>query len=250
MNKAPLNLFSTVEYQPQTIKDQLLKLIEEYVVIANDSGIKIKPFSSKALSDFDQYPEQIQLTILENFKKSFSAVTEINNSQIHLKDTQKSLWRIFRKFNLKPTSDLFTVIDQNDVVEVYLKDNVQWYRSFNYFDYTSYSLSDLICYPWTELVEHENDHTAHFMEIAQGIFKNEIKETQFLKLGPSISHEKFSEKRFTARAEAKAISPIMNQDGTNEGLIVVWSIEILNQTQPQLTQAKNQEFIPEPVIQL
>lgn len=217
-----------IELAPKNLVAELKMHLESFCTLAKQNGVEIKPYSQECLDQYAAYPLDIQKKIYLDFAKNYSAVLAIHKGDIPFKDTGRSLWRLFRKFGFKPTNDLFTVIKPTDVIEIYLTNHVQWYRSFNYFDFTSYTLGDLICYPWTDLIEHERDHSKQFMQIAEGIFKNEIRNTVFLELGPSISKERRSVDKIEARLNAKAISPLSNLEGHNEGLIVVWEIELAN----------------------
>lgn len=64
---------------------------------------------------------------------------------------QQLTWYAMKCLNLRGPSDLFSMIDKDDCVEIYTTEGVQLYRNFHFFKYCSYSLEELMTYPFFEL---------------------------------------------------------------------------------------------------
>jgi hypothetical protein len=219
--------------------------LERYCTLIKVGGVAVNPWTPKALATFATYPPELQTRILEGVRKSCSALEDLAVNGIPYRDTKLALWRVFNHFGFVPKSDLIPSISDRSVVEIYLPTHTQWFRSQNYFQYTSYSMGELVCFPWTELVEHEVDHSKLFMDIAQGIFENRVTTTEFLSIPPSISRERFSEKRYRARLDAKILSPLVGREsGVNEGLAVVWQIDLLGEQSRQIPYGLQVELPP------
>lgn len=233
-----------IQRSPENFCIELEFLLIEYCRLLEKQGISIIPYTSECLKKFSRYPENLQSKIYFGFVEYVSAIVEIIASDVPLQNTAQSLWCLFKKHQLRPTSDLFSAISEKDVVEIYLPNEVQWYRSFNYFKYTSYSLGELICIPWDELIEHDGSHFQELATIVHQILSDKIKKSVFPGWGPMISRERFSAKRLIAKLETKILSPIVGLGGQNEALIVAWNIEILGENGP-LIDTNTSSHIPD-----
>lgn len=218
-----------IERNPKDFCIEMECLLLKYCNLISQYGVEIIPFTELTLQRFSQYPSELQSKIYFGFVKYVTAVLGILESGTSISSTTQSLWSLFKKYQMVPTSDLFSIIDEESVVEIYLPDEVQWYRSFNYFKYTSYSLGDLICIPWNELIDHDQSHIQELSRIVQGVLTNQIKVSVTPDWGPLISRERFSTRQFVARLDMKVISPLVGPSKKNEALIVVWKIEILGE---------------------
>ncbi len=220
---------------PASYETELRRLLESFSNLLLSHGIEVEAYTYESMARFSSYPIEVQTRIYNGFIKYVSAVAEIIESGIPLENTPQSLWCLYKKYHLRPKADLFSVITDRDIVEIYLPNQVQWYRSFNYFKYSSYSLGELICYPWDELISHETDHTSQFVDITEGIFANKITWSVFPELGYTISRERFSRKRFTARLRPKVISPVVNAAGENQAFAIAWEIELIDEPRTDST---------------
>ena len=207
---------------------RLVRALEAFSGLLLENGESVAPYTENALARFASYPVETQSRIYHGFLKYVSAVLEIVEAGIPLRNTEQSLWCLFKKHGLRPRHDLFSSIDKEDMIEIYLPNQLQWYRSFNYFQYSSYSLGELICIPWQELYAHQDTHMSFFQEITEGIFSNRIQESVFPGLGPSTSKELFSSKQLLASLEARILSPVSGIDGRNEAFVVSWKVQLLD----------------------
>jgi hypothetical protein len=129
----------------------------------------------------------------------------------------------------KPTSDIFSGISEDDVIEVYTLDSIQRYRSANFFKYISYSVGEIITYPWYELVEHPKELMPELMRIAQGMASNTIKQKVIPTSESFCSQECFSRARNRIKSISKGIAPVTARDSEeNVAMIAVWNITRLN----------------------
>ncbi len=205
----------------------LMKRLEAFCELAEAEGVRIRPYTERCIQEFRNFPAEVQTLIYKNFNFYFEAVRSIQASGIALRDTPRSLWHLFKLRGLRPTSDLFTVITDRSIVELYLPNHIQWYRSFNYYEYTSYSLGDLICYKWNDLFSHDEALVNYIMEAGEGIFSGAIKRSVFPPFEPVVSQEQFSDKRYRAQVHMQMLSPINNEMGHNEACAAISSIELL-----------------------
>ncbi|MDR3608599.1 MAG: hypothetical protein P4M08_14645 [Oligoflexia bacterium] len=205
----------------------LMSRLDAFCAFAKAEGILIRPYSARCIQDFRHYPADVQAAIYQRFGYYLEAVESVVASGISLQDTPRALWHLFKLRGLRPTSDLFSTISDGSVVEVYLPNHTQWYRSFNYYEYTSYSLGDLICYKWNQLFEHNEALAGYIAETSEEIFCEKVKCSVFPSLEPAVSRELFSDQKYVGKLELKTMSPVLDADGYTEALAVVWNMELL-----------------------
>ncbi len=164
-----------------------------------------------------------------NATKYLEVITDIQDSGTDLNNTIQSLWRIANKFQWRFNLDTLTKIKDSDVVEIYLPDNTQLFRSFNYFKKTSYSISELFSYPWFELIDHGPEVIEELGKMHTKIFVENAELSSEFTIPSYIATEKFSVGRYKAKLISRAISPIRGRNsGKNEAALLVWDIKILS----------------------
>lgn len=90
-----------------------------------------------------------------------------------LKDTPSFTWRALKKLGLAPTSNLFSEMREDDVIEVYSLENVQLFRNFRYFEFCSYTLEEIYCLEWWNLYQRDDDIMPKFLAFIERIVKGE-----------------------------------------------------------------------------
>ncbi len=194
------------------------------------NGVKCQAFSAESLKKFSSYDNALCERIVHMLTKYNQIIMDIQGSGVEFRDTVQSIWRIANKFDWLFRDDILQDITDTDVVEIYSPDHTQIYRNLNYFNYTSYSITDLIVFPWNELIEHGPEVTQEIGEIAQKVFMMGENSREKFKLTPYLAKERFSSKRFEALLTSKSMTPIRNRSTrVNEALLVVWDIKIINQ---------------------
>ena len=84
---------------------------------------------------------------------------------------QQLTWYAMRSLGIKGPADLFAWIDKEDCVEIYTTEGVQLYRNFQFFKYCSYSLEELMTYPFFELYSRPEWLQAEMMKSVELCFQ-------------------------------------------------------------------------------
>lgn len=71
--------------------------------------------------------------------------------------------------------DLWNTLEKDEFVEVYNSENIQVFRTFNFFKTSSYSLLDLLINEWFSLWERPSGTLTHMFNTVEGIFSGQIK---------------------------------------------------------------------------
>lgn len=206
-------------------------------------GLNISVDSQRAWQYFATLNSGQQQDMLERFQRYFSVVTDITDQGIQFNDTYQSLWRIFKKNDWMLEGDLLSRIKSTNVVEIYLADNTQFYRNANYFKYTSYSLPELMFFPWNELVEHGPSFEREIGEAAKKIFLDNVDPRTTFTLTPYIAKERYSSRRYEALLTSEFLCPVRSRSTKrNEAALVVWDIEILRSANSNENLTRGSEY--------
>ena len=152
-------------------------LIQNFKEIASQTsrllatgGVKVKAYKDQ-LPYFSALDFAKKKEVLEKITFYHDLCAEQVSEGYSLKDTPSFTWRALKKLGLTPTSNLFSQIKDEDVIEVYSAENVQLFRNFRYFEFCSYTLEEIYCLEWWNLYERGNDIMPGFAEFISGILK-------------------------------------------------------------------------------
>ena len=154
---------------------EFTSLAKQTVLFAKMADCKLTAFSGPNLPFFSKLSvleQRKAITRLEIYNQICAEVLADGKS---LKDSTALTWYALKKFNMIFSSDLFQYITNDNVIEVYDRDNVQIFRNFHFFDVSSYTLEDLICRPWTDLFLRVNeDQTRALIDTCLKFFTKEV----------------------------------------------------------------------------
>jgi hypothetical protein len=153
---------------------QVLNKIESInrLLILND--INCKTYSPEALKKLASMND---IEALRRVEKSYAHLEEIlgdvipqtkedhHNTEIHY------LKKALNKFGMRVEDDFWANLRKGDAIEVYGTDMIQKYRSLNFYNFTSYSLLDLVIHEWYVLWERPLSIMNAMMEMADDIIK-------------------------------------------------------------------------------
>lgn len=73
------------------------------------------------------------------------------------------IWKVLKKFKMRPPSDLMTKISASDYVEIRDQNGVQIFGNFNFLKQLSYSVEEIFWYSWDELFSRDKKITELIM---------------------------------------------------------------------------------------
>lgn len=202
-------------------------------------GFPVAPFSFKAAAKFRSFEEArkqkavLQLMtlnkILNNSVSPFEKDLPKPHDDIH---PEKSLVETAMRFyNLKLRDDFWAKVSPDDILEIYNDEGIQVFRTFNFFNASSYSLTDLLVNEWYVLWERPKFVLQKMFEYSNGIMSGEIKGVVKMDIAKHIVKEIYSASEelvgFVPRStlvEFGHICPLYNSDDDNDqkvrGIIV------------------------------
>ncbi len=189
--------------------------------LARAHGIPVVPYRDARLPHFTQKNQQEKLTILDDLKKYLQICQLTLSEGGKLNDPITISWAAIRQLGLRPTSDLFAHITQDDVIEIHDSIGIQIFRNFNFYSYCNYGLEELHCYPWNHLYSR-NDEVLHgILNLAVQTYGGEITKTTPTGLPKHVIEELYSPFRYKIEAEITHISPLYDVTNRVVATIVI-----------------------------
>lgn len=136
------------------IEKQLFQSLEDLRRSALALGAVCRTHSRGSLQVFRALPEKQQEKILSYLRAQNSILAAVAVPTFNEIHPEKGLVEQALDFyGLEVRDDFWRTVDRNDLIEIYNADQVQIFRSLNFFKISSYSLLDLLVHEWYVLWE-------------------------------------------------------------------------------------------------
>jgi hypothetical protein len=132
---------------------QYLRLGHELEAAWREAGVKVRFMRGDTPTEFLAASDKTRAAALGYLDLNLAILREMAKSGESPRDTKRYLWRAIKKLELTPPADLLTYIESDDdIVEVYLLDEIQVFRSVRFFEISSLTIDEVLCKPWYRLV--------------------------------------------------------------------------------------------------
>jgi hypothetical protein len=117
---------------------------------------------------------------------------------------------------MRPLSDVFSLITDQDSIEVFSAQHQQLFRSFNSFKCFSYTLDEMCQNEWWKLFERDDQLTAGMFRLANVLLAQSEPTTLLKPFEPHWVKEKFSSRQNQALLEPRLVTPLMATSGSRQ----------------------------------
>lgn len=125
-------------------------------------SICVDPFREESLEFAQKLDPYTIKTVRRAIEGYLQLLTHAESKGIDVRNARQLSWSALKFMNLKPHSEFFDKIKDDDIVEFYNTEQVQIFRSLRFFELVSYDVLSVLTRPWHELYSR-NDH---FHEVA------------------------------------------------------------------------------------
>lgn len=137
------------------------RIIAEIVNLASllaariaQQGMPCKATSKKSLQLLSSFENSKSESILAQLKSTEMAVSELEKAIDDPVHPEKQLVeQSLNFFGFYLRDDFWATVDRNDIIQVFNGEGIQVFRTFNFFHYSGYSLTDLLTQEWYHLWE-------------------------------------------------------------------------------------------------
>ncbi|RYZ93644.1 MAG: hypothetical protein EOP06_00310 [Proteobacteria bacterium] len=208
--------------------NQFKSLALRLAQILAEEGVVVEPFRDHTLPYFNSLDIGGQAAACQSLNKYVSICESVLAEGQRLASSQTFTWRAMRELGYVPSYDLFSIIDDQDIVEFYDLKNIQVFRNLNFFRVCSYSLEDLYARPWHELfVREEQQVTNSIFEVVAELVAGKRPAVVNTKIGTQIIRETQSVRKYSLRADVHHLGLLVDRFDNPAGIAAVERAEVL-----------------------
>jgi hypothetical protein len=181
------------------------------------SGVIVTPYHFEGLQAFSHQPTEFmeaKVSELKQLNALYLSVIEREKGSDY--SDHQMAWAALRILGMRPLSDVFSLITEQDSIEIFNANHQQLFRSFNSFRCFSYTLDEMSQNEWWKLFERDDRLTARMFEVANSVLSQKVPATILAPFEPHWVKEKFSARQNRALLESRLITPLMSTSGSRE----------------------------------
>lgn len=210
----------------------IIHLLENLAFMSEVRGYPVKPYTQKSLSILATFSTEKKENLFKKLQTTVNIVmagTEIekNNPSSDYGDRRLVEMAIdFYGYDLKD-EEFWKTIRRDEFIEIYNAENIQIFRTFNFFKTSSYSILDLLINEWYQLWERPKGTLDNMFQVVSDLFSGKIQGITPVNVREHLITEIFNgedQENFLSRSSLilfGVICPIYNKsDGQIGGLLV------------------------------
>jgi hypothetical protein len=202
------------------------RVINEIAALVTMNGAELAGFRDGHPSKFPELPPPAQTGIVNGLEAYLNLCMSAEKDGAALRgDSHPAAWWVIRRLGWRLLSDVFGYIRPGDTIEIYDRNHVQVFRSFNMFRCLSYSLDELVTYDWPLLYEREKWVHDIMVKVTSDLVANPKPATMLRPFPNHLVQERFSARKRRAYYDARLLSPLFDGSGKVAGYINVLSAE-------------------------
>lgn len=200
------------------LTNQFRSRSENLCQVLEQEGLLVRPYQLASLPFFQalSIPEQQQaIHLIENYCAVCQSTRQAGAS---LRDGQAILDQALAHFNMQVDPEVFKFIGKGTVYEFYCVNQTQFFRTANFFEYTSYTIEDLYSRSWMNLYDRDEQITRKIMGYASQILTGAKTGVIRPDLPEHVLSERASLEKIKISVFFECLAPIL-QDGAVVGIV-------------------------------
>ncbi len=184
---------------------------ENLAKLLSSNGRKVRAWNRDSIEKLKSMPLshiKLQTKKLQFCYDIYQSAIEEN---IDPRMESKILWRLLAKEGWSFSSDLFGEISDNDIIEIYLCNNAQYFANSVFMDLCSYDLSDIASYRWDELFTRDKGATEAILSNVRQVMKKPEKRLYYFDIPKHRGAEIFSMDRIELEMKLKVFCPLFDE---------------------------------------
>lgn len=186
-----------------------------------EEGMAVRPFAHPTMTYFQQLSATDKELTLNSLRDYLSVCRLVRNSGQSLKNNAVFVEIALRYFGLTPHPEFKKQLAAGQgVVEFYTLAGHQFFRTFSYFEMTSYTLEDIYCRSWNILYERPEELNRQMFEDIER-FVIQADPLAVLTVGSHVIQERLSLERLAVDCKKMQMTLLQkNQQPAAIGVVV------------------------------
>lgn len=189
-------------------------------------GIKITPFHNPNLPQFSKLPLAQQRNVIVSLQTYLDIYESVAAEGVSILNSSRVVWNALLQLGYRPTSDLFSYIRDEHIIEIHDNNLIQVFRNIGFFNYCTYSLEDLYCNHLTDLYTRDENLEKSLLEVVGKIYSGKVDGVIDPQLQPHVIHEKASANKFAVFCYIQNMAPLFSNSERNGAPIATLTIEV------------------------
>lgn len=197
----------------RALSENLCQLLEK-------EGLVVRPYHLASLPFFQALTDEEKLPAIEYLERYYDLCLHTKKQRGDLREGRVLIEEALDYFKLEVDRRIFDLVAPRHVFEFYSPNQTQYFRTINFFEYTSYTIEDLYSRSWFHLYERDEKITSRILELAHlilekkdvGILVPEIPEHMLL--------ERASLEKLKVPVQIICLAPL-KRDGNTVGILCV-----------------------------
>jgi len=144
-------------------------------------GLRIVPFHSTELKYFSVLPDYEQRHVLEQLEALNSICMHIQGQGASIRSVKNLTWAFLKHFKCTAPSNLIDCLNDDDLVNAFGKEHKLLFASFNFFEALSYSLEEIYCRPWMQLLQREEREQEQLESLSNELLEGRVQDVSSMK---------------------------------------------------------------------
>lgn len=188
--------------------------------------IKITPFHNPKLPHFTKLPLPQQKNVIASLRTYLNIYESVLAEGASILSSSRVVWNALLQLGYRPTSDLFSYIRDEHLIEIHDSSLIQIFRNIGFFNYCTYSLEDLYCNNLTDLYTRDEKLEKDLIGIVGKIYSGQVDRVIDPHLQPHVIQEKASMNKFAVFCHIQNMAPLYSNSEGNKAPVATITIEI------------------------
>lgn len=200
---------------------QFKTLSEELSAFIEQEGWAVRPHNKDGLPFFLQLSPEDQERVVDLLRRYLEVCRLVYEQGRQLKEGPFFVEAALQYYGYEVSTEARRqILEKPDrVVEFYSPKHTQFFRTLNYFEFTSYTLEDIYCRQWIHLYDRDEAVSLRILEQANYVLSGRVSQPVIINK-PHRLHERVSLERLTLRMTRLYLEPL-RKNGQIEGLIAI-----------------------------
>jgi hypothetical protein len=191
-----------------------------YADLLAKEGVRVRPFRSLELPVFSKLKGHEKQSVIAQVSTVLEVFEEVLAKDGSLKDSNKMVWRALSKLGWVSSSDIFSHMEDGDVICFHDAQQRMVFQTLPFFDWVSYTLEDLYGGLWYTHSRREDAVAREIYEFAVELFAGAHQESVEPGMPEHIMHEVDTEEMLKIWIKIKRACPLKS-NGQITGMLVI-----------------------------
>lgn len=233
MINKPLGKSGMMTETSDSLAERFLGRAIQISLFGSQIGINITPTLDPRMLIFKAMSVEDQIKAVQKIETNCEIFSSIVREKQDLRSSFSVVWKSLNFLGLRPPSDFFDKLTDEDVVQVFSYEGIHRFSNLKFFEMCSYTLEQIYSMPWDVLWKRDEVDAKYMADCVREVFSSDSRVSHKFNRAPHRIYEASSVFRYESMYSLKCIAPLFDRvSGDICGFMVCESAQILNRHTP------------------